>query len=111
LEDMLLVWGDRPIALGRELTKIHEELVVLPISAILSRGIVERGEFVIVVSGFRPSGVDSKNVDSGAIAREFGLMTNSGQSRRGAIRTLAHTHGVSARAIFSLLELAKNSVE
>src|SRR5919108_741811 len=28
LEDMFSIWGDRTIALGRELTKVHEEMVV-----------------------------------------------------------------------------------
>ena len=37
LTDMLAEWGNRTTALGRELTKAHEELVVAPISAHLAR--------------------------------------------------------------------------
>ncbi len=41
--------GDRPILLGRELTKAHEELVRGPISSVLSSLTEDRGEFTIVV--------------------------------------------------------------
>ena len=40
-----------PVALGRELTKAHEELVVRPISAHLETIDEGRGEYTLVVSG------------------------------------------------------------
>ena len=48
---MLAEWGNRTAALGRELTKAHEELVVAPISDHLARIGEGRGEYTLVVSG------------------------------------------------------------
>ena len=52
LEDALAELGDRPVAVCRELTKLHEEVLRGPISAVLEElkkrpGI--KGEFVVVV--------------------------------------------------------------
>lgn len=53
LGDMLSVWGERRIALARELTKLHEEVVRTTLSGALE--LLEekpaRGEYVIVVKG------------------------------------------------------------
>ena len=45
--------GDRDIALGRELTKLHEEIVRTTIGAALEKYRAERprGEFVLVIRG------------------------------------------------------------
>ncbi len=53
LRDALEVLGDRPAAIGRELTKLHEEVLRGPLSTLLAE--LERrpslkGEFVIVLS-------------------------------------------------------------
>lgn len=52
LEDALEVLGDRPAAVGRELTKMHEEILRGPLSEILAT-LRERpslkGEFVLVI--------------------------------------------------------------
>jgi 16S rRNA (cytidine1402-2'-O)-methyltransferase len=53
LQDMLTHWGDRRVALARELTKIHEEVRRGKVSEILA-GLQEqtlRGECVLVVEG------------------------------------------------------------
>ena len=53
IADMLDAFGDRTVALARELTKIHEEVAVLPLGELVERvraGEV-RGEITIVVSG------------------------------------------------------------
>lgn len=53
LKDMLQTWGDRKVAVVRELTKIHEEVLRTTLSEALlhfeSDG--ARGEFVLVVAG------------------------------------------------------------
>lgn len=52
LEDALAVLGDRPVAVARELTKLHEEILRGPLSEVLEelRGRPAlKGEFVVVV--------------------------------------------------------------
>lgn len=53
LTDMLTAWGDRRIALVRELTKIHEEVVRTTLSEAVARYAEggARGEFVLVIEG------------------------------------------------------------
>ena len=53
LEDLLEVLGDRDIALCRELTKLHEEVIRTTIARALERFRAERprGEFVLVIRG------------------------------------------------------------
>ena len=53
LADMLEVLGDRRVAVGRELTKLHEEFIYGTLSAIAERlgSTVIKGEFTIVVEG------------------------------------------------------------
>ena len=112
LEDMLTMLGDRLVALGRELTKIHEELVVRPISQHLRELTEERGEFTLVVAGApqRPTSQDVPGPDQ--MVREFGELTNiKNVGRRVAIRALATKYAISSREVFSLLERSKNSAE
>jgi 16S rRNA (cytidine1402-2'-O)-methyltransferase len=112
LEDMLQAFGDRRLALGRELTKTHEELVVRPISQHLGIGLEERGEFTLVVEGRPKEEGLGVMPSSSELAAEFGLLTNnSGLNRRQAIRSLALRHGISAREVFGLLEEGKISTE
>ena len=113
LEDMLQAFGDRDIALARELTKLHGKLVVRPISTHLRAGLEERGEYTLIVSGPLKS-VDRENElpTEAQLRIEFGLLTNNnGVTRREAIRTLSQKYGVSTRAVFASLEQSKKSVE
>jgi 16S rRNA (cytidine1402-2'-O)-methyltransferase len=112
LQDMLITFGDRLAALGRELTKVHEELAVRPISQLLNELKEERGEFTLVVAG-APQHQTSQEIPPPAeMAREFGELTNiKTVNRRAAIRTLAIKYAISSRQVFSLLERAKTSIE
>lgn len=53
LEDLLAAFGDRPIALCRELTKLHEETLRTTLSGAVERyrETPPKGEFVLVVGG------------------------------------------------------------
>jgi 16S rRNA (cytidine1402-2'-O)-methyltransferase len=112
LIDMQAILGDRVTAVGRELTKVHENLVVRPISQQLAGLLEERGEFTLVVAG---AAAETEAVIAPAaaqLAREFGHMTkNEPLGRREAIRTLAQKYRISAREVFALLEEAKHSVD
>jgi 16S rRNA (cytidine1402-2'-O)-methyltransferase len=54
LDDAIAVWGDRPAAIGRELTKLHEEVVrggLRELREALAARPALKGEFVVVVGG------------------------------------------------------------
>ncbi len=73
LTDMLAAWGDRRIALVRELTKIHEEVIRTTLSQAVQRYAEggARGEFVVVIEGApapQQSGYDLE--DAVAMARD-----------------------------------------
>lgn len=113
LEDMLQVLGDRPIALARELTKIHGELVVRPISEHIKMGVAERGEYTLIIPAANlPPTTEAELPTPRQMWIEFGELTkNNASSRRDAIRMLAQRYGISNRTVFSTLEDGKNSVE
>lgn len=112
LVDLLTVFGDRLLAIGRELTKVHESLVVRHISDHLENLNVERGEFTLVVEGHAETTGPGVRPSANDLTAEFGELTNTtGLNRREAIRELANRHGISAREVFALLEEVKKSVE
>jgi 16S rRNA (cytidine1402-2'-O)-methyltransferase len=106
LTDLLAVFGDRIIAIGRELTKAHEELVVTPISLHLQRLTEPRGEFTVVVARPDPGLAAHEELPPlDALVREFGELTKSGrQGRREIVKDLARRYGVKARDLYRLLE-------
>ena len=105
LRDMLTVLGDRTVALGRELTKTYEELVVRPISEHIGAINDGRGEYTLVIAppSAIPAYPDVPSAES--IYREFGqLIEIEGIGRRAAIKQLALKYGLSARAAYALVE-------
>jgi 16S rRNA (cytidine1402-2'-O)-methyltransferase len=113
LQDMLQAFGDRAVALARELTKLHSELVVRPISKHLAAAVEERGEYTLVVAGAEKTTPPSEALpDADQMRVEFGLLTNNGGvTRREAIRALSQKYGVSSKVIFKVLEESKNFVK
>ena len=112
LIDMQEILGDRVTAIGRELTKVHENLVVRPISQQLADLSEERGEFTLAVAGAAAETEAAVAPEATEVASEFGRMTeNAALGRREAIRALAQKYRISAREVFSLLEEAKRSVD
>jgi 16S rRNA (cytidine1402-2'-O)-methyltransferase len=109
LQEILAVLGDRSVALGRELTKAHSELVVRPISGHLNGELQERGEFTLVIDSAPLLPVATPTHPSAEqLKTEIGEMTQSvTATRRDAIRALAKRHGLSNRQVFDLLEQAK----
>ncbi len=109
LADLLAIFGDRVAAIGRELTKTHEELVVTPISVHLEHLKEPRGEFTVVVSGFDRDSAGHEELPSvDTLVHEFGELTKCGrESRREIVRNLAERYGISSRDMYRLLESGK----
>lgn len=113
LHAMLDAWGDRVVAMGRELTKAHEELVVRPITAHLAVLGTPRGEFTLVVKPSETSSTSAtvKPPDSELVS-EFGDLTNSGLgSRREVLKLLSAKYDISAKELYTIIERYKNSSE
>ena len=51
LEDMKVVLPERPLALCRELTKVHEEVYRGDAASALEHFVQPRGEFTVVIGG------------------------------------------------------------
>lgn len=100
--DLLEVLGDRPVALARELTKLHEEVRRGSLSEILEglKSDPARGEVVIVVGGAEPAPSVRASAELAQRARE--LMA-SGVERKVALTRVAKETGVSKKKVFDAL--------
>ena len=109
LRELLQVAGDCQVAVARELTKAHEEIVRGSLSSVIERLGTPRGEFTVVVELGETTEIMPQLAPD--LAREFGEMTViSGFSRRKAISELAKRHGLAANSVYRALEAAKKSV-
>ena len=113
LEDIAAVLGDREVAIGRELTKKHENLAVSPISEWLKVPPAERGEFTLVIGPAQASPkAESFAPPDSQLAIDFGHLTEiDGMQRRQALRTLAERYGLTNREVFAALDRHKNLVD
>jgi 16S rRNA (cytidine1402-2'-O)-methyltransferase len=104
------LFGGREIALGRELTKLHEELVRGPISDVLSRLGEPRGEYTVVLAGASDDAAEqSAQTTDNQLLTEFGLLTETGLSRREALAELASRHRLRSRDVFAAVDRARRS--
>lgn len=113
LEEIIAAVGDCQIALGRELTKTHEEMVRGPISLVLASLREPRGEYTVVidVGHMTDKGMTERPNDS-QIHMAFGELTNNGgHTRRGAVTALARRYRLPAREVYAAIERARSSVE
>ncbi len=113
LQDMLAILGNRTVALGRELTKAHEDLAVRSVAEHLAHLGEPRGEYTMVVAPAKETRVEERDLPTPTqLASEFGELTNKGScSRREALKILASKHGIPSRTIYRMLEEAKLSVD
>jgi 16S rRNA (cytidine1402-2'-O)-methyltransferase len=111
LSQVRLVVGDVPVVLGRELTKVHEEFLRGPLSAVLPLLTHPIGEFTVVIDVRHPAEADVGEIAGDAtILGEFGELTaTSGMNRRQAVNVLARRHRRAPNDIYSAIERAKHA--
>ena len=108
LADIRAILGERHIALGRELTKVHENLVKGPISMVIETLREPRGEYSIVIAPPPQHEFNLATPSDATIRHDFGELTESlGFSRRDAITELAARHHLPARQVYAALERTK----
>ena len=111
LHELQRTVGNCEVAVGRELTKVHEELVRGPINDVAKRLVDGRGEFTIVVNiGQMPDTDRSTEPCAASMAADFGEMTIlPGVTKRKAINMLARKHGIAPNRVYEILEASKKS--
>ncbi len=97
LKDVLLVLGDRRIAVCRELTKMHEEIFRGSISQAIAHFTDPRGEFTLVIEG--KVGKDKPQLTED-IEKQLHSMRQSGVSAREAIAMVVRDTGLSKRELY-----------
>ena len=90
-------FGDRKIAICRELTKLHEEIIRGSISECINNLSTVKGEFVVVVDGNHELN-DFSNI---SIEEHVDMYINDGLSKMDAIKKVAHERGVSKSVIYN----------
>ena len=96
LENLLNVFGNRSIALCRELSKIHEEVIRGKITDVISSVDTLKGEFVIIVEG-NQSITDYSNLD---VVDHVKLYIEDGISEKDAIKLVAKERNVAKSVIY-----------
>ena len=106
LLEMDRILGNRPIMVGRELTKLHQELLRGTAHEVSRRLDVPKGEFTIVVSpALSSSETNALSVDVIVIRHDFDQLTNRGAlTRREIVRTLAAKYGLRPRQVYALVQ-------
>jgi 16S rRNA (cytidine1402-2'-O)-methyltransferase len=106
LADMLRTWGDRRIAVCRELTKLHEEVFRGRISQAIEHFSELRGEFTLVVEG-RTEEEGRRKVEGRGLAieeveAEIRRLREAGVRAREAASQLATASGLPRREVYRL---------
>ncbi len=109
LGDLARLAGDREVAVARELTKMHEEVLRGTPSSLLDRLTAPKGEITVLLAPAAPGqGTPSPPPSDESIARAFAdLLTESETTRRAAISALAQRFGLPSKAIYAAIERQK----
>ncbi len=101
LRDMLDCWGDRELALCRELTKLHEETVRTSLAAACAyyEENEPRGEYVLVIRGAEEEERTLSPEEALALVRE---LQEEGSSLKDAVKRVAADHGLSKNELYQL---------
>ena len=115
LNAILLILGDRKIAICRELTKIHEEVFRGTISQAIKHFTRPRGEFTLVIEGKREKDKPQLTED---IERQLHYMYQSGVTAKEAIAKISGETGLPRKELYrawlrldKVLDIKKNSCQ
>ena len=103
VEDLLEGLGDRPAALARELTKLHEEVIRGRLGELLERlrATPARGELVLVLGG--AVGEHRAEPQTEELAARARALMEGGTERKEALTRVAKELGVRRRKVFDAL--------
>lgn len=113
LEAISVYFGDCHIVMGRELTKIHEEVYRGPVSRALEHFSSPIGEFVLALNlAEQQKDNTSEGLSEAQIVRAFEeSRAERSTSKRRAIQDVARKLGLNPNRVYEVVEASKKSVE
>ncbi len=107
LEDMLAFFGNRPISLVRELTKIHEECMVTTLAEAAEYYKINspKGEYVLVIAGKSKEELDLARKDELEFDNPLDYINDlmaKGTDKKTAIKEAARAYGISKRDVYDM---------
>ena len=102
LRDALEIVGDVEIAVAREMTKLHEELLRGTIRDVIAQleGRAIKGEVTVVFAAAAPQKAD---VAPGDVAAEFERLRAGGMRRNDAVKAVAEKFGLRRNEVYKML--------
>ncbi|WIV12312.1 16S rRNA (cytidine(1402)-2'-O)-methyltransferase [Proteiniborus sp. MB09-C3] len=104
LDDMLSIFGERDIALCRELTKKYEEIFRGSIKESINRFTQDdpKGEFVIIVKGAEKTKVNSISEEWAGMTIKDHLLkyTDEGMTKKDAVKRVAEDRGLPKNEVY-----------
>jgi len=104
-------FGDRPICVAREVTKMHQQIVIGDSVTIVGQITDYKGEFTVVVGPLPPPPPQSSDVSDEDLYGEFCLITNTLPTRRSAMAVVAKKYGRTTKEVYAAIERRKGSSE
>jgi len=101
LRDMLAVFGDRQIALCREITKLHEECRRTTLAEALQwyTDNPPKGEFVLVIAGAPEQ--EQQELTQDQLLEQVRARMEQGERMKEAVKNVAAAHGVSKNDLYN----------
>jgi 16S rRNA (cytidine1402-2'-O)-methyltransferase len=107
LEDLLQIFGDREVSIGREMTKLHEEFLRGAVSAVLLQ-LAERdvkGELTLIVHG----ATVEFEIAEGQLKAEIGRLIAAGNGAKEISELIGGRYGLAKREVYRRVLEIKNS--
>ena len=110
LRELFDALGDRRISLARELTKIHEEHLLMTLSEAITyyEKTEPRGEYVLVIEGKSADELDAEaraQWETMSIEEHLQLYLDRGQDKKEAMKSVAKDRGISKRDVYRVVSV------
>lgn len=99
LKLMLQIWGDRNMALCREITKRHEEIIRGHISEIIDICDELKGEMVLVIEGSNEENTETEQEEINVV-QEVEKLIETGLSAKDAIKQVSKTYKLKKNEVY-----------
>jgi 16S rRNA (cytidine1402-2'-O)-methyltransferase len=105
LDDVLINFGDRKIAITRELTKKFEEIKITTVSEAVDfyKNNDPKGEYVIVIDGYVPDATEIEPKTDAEIIQAIEKHIANGLTKMDAIKATAKELGLNKRDVYKLM--------